>query len=187
MEPGSAALGGPARATANPPAPGPGFAPGNINRTGEQADPGSVGGGTVARPERYLLVVEQDVAGHEASPHYLLARWPDWPHPALLATDPPAEDEDLEHAVGLLLASRMGVRLTAPPRVAPVRVPARMRHPRTGVEGLGWLRAVSVTVAGEPEPDALLAGIDVLTADAALDALPTEVERIVFRAGLAAT
>ena len=35
------------------------------------------------------------------------------------------------------------------------------------------------------QPDALLAGVDALTRDEALRALPTEVERIVFRAGAA--
>lgn len=176
------------RSAANPPPPGPGLAPGNVDRTGEQADPGSIGGGTLERPERYLLVVRRVEAGapavDAASARYLFARWSDWPYPALLSLSPPSPEEGLEAAVRAVLRAHMGVVLAAPPRPAATRVPARMRHPRTGVEGLGWLRAVAVDVTGEPTPDALLEDIAVLTASEAAVALPTDVERIVFAAGL---
>ncbi|MDA0366357.1 MAG: hypothetical protein O2843_10945, partial [Chloroflexi bacterium] len=65
------------------------------------------------------------------------------------------------------------------------RVPARMPHPHTGVGGVGWLRAVAVTVSGELAPDALLDGYALLTAEEARAALPSDVERLVFAAGLA--
>lgn len=181
------------RSAANPPLPGPGLAPGNIERTGEQTDPGSIGGGTLERPERYLLVVRQVASPGEpagapdgAAARYLFARWPDWPYPALLSLSAPSPEEGLEAAVRAVLRAHMGVVVASPPRPASVSVPARIRHPRTGVEGLGWLRAIAVDVAGEPTPDALLEDVVVLTASEAVDALPTDVERIVFAAGIEA-
>jgi hypothetical protein len=58
-----------------------------------------------------------------------------------------------------------------------------MTHPRFGGEGLGWLRAVAVTVSGEPQPDALLEGVEAFSLEQALEALPTEVERTLLRQG----
>jgi hypothetical protein len=176
-----------ARSAALPPPAGPGLMPGNVEQTAAQSDPGAIGGGTAPRPERYLLVVRRADAGAGADDaRYLFARWPDWPHPALLSLSPPAAEEGVATAVGAVLEARMGVATTTAPRVSALRVPARMRHPRTGVEGLGWLRAVAVDVAGEPRPDALLEGVVTLTADEAAEALPTAVERIVFAAGASA-
>jgi len=119
------APGGPGSA-ANPPAAGPGATPGNVTRTAAQADPGSVGGGTIARPERYLLVVRVRDRATGAGPSYAFARWPDWPHPAMLSMAPPHPDEGLETAVAALLASRTGLRAEGVPRVSERRVPARM-------------------------------------------------------------
>jgi hypothetical protein len=56
-----------------------------------------------------------------------------------------------------------------------------MAQARLGVLGPGWLRGVLAPVAGEPEPDALLAGCDALPLEAALAALSTDVERAVLR------
>jgi len=46
------------------------------------------------------------------------------------------------------------------------------------------LRPVAVDASGEPSPDALLAGVALLDAEEARSALPTDVERIIFEAGL---
>jgi hypothetical protein len=47
--------------------------------------------------------------------------------------------------------------------------------------GTGWLRGIAVPVQGEPQPDSLLEGCEVLTLEAAIASLPTEVERILLR------
>ncbi|MQA00337.1 MAG: hypothetical protein GEU80_13585 [Dehalococcoidia bacterium] len=149
-------------------------------------DPGRIGSSTADLPERYLLVVRHLDAGPpaEAGPRYLFARWPDWPHPAMLSLSPPHPDEGLTAAVASLLRARLGVTLEGEPRLSDTRTPARMRHPRIGLEGLGWLRAVAASASGEPQPDGLLEGAAILAADEALVALPSEVERIVFRSGM---
>lgn len=150
-----------------------------------------------ARPER-LLVVAREAGDDTDAAGYLFARWPDWPHPAMLslaAIGDEAQFEALEDALNDLLGARMGIACSAAPRLAAERTPARMVHPRFGGEGLGWLRAVAVSVrprdgadapgASAPRPDALLEAVERLSFEQALEALPTDVERQVFRAGAA--
>lgn len=156
-----------------------------------QSDPGSIGGGTTPRPERYLVVaryLDSDAASGAADgvaePRYLFARWADWPFPAMLALAPPALDETLADALARVLWARFAARTVDTPRAGAERTPARMPHPHTGVDGMGWLRAVAVTVEGELAPDALLDGFALLTAQEARGALPSDVERLVFASGL---
>ncbi len=149
--------------------------------------------GLAARPER-LLVVAREADGEA---RYCFARWPDWPHPAMLslaATSGEQRIDALEGALDDLLGARMGLACGAPPRLAAERTPARMAHPRFGGEGLGWLRAVAVVVRplpatgaapAAPRADALLEAVERLSLERALEALPTDVERLVFRAGAA--
>ena len=132
------------------------------------------------RPERLLIAARLRGAGDD---RYLLARWPDWPHPALLSLAAPRERDSLADAVSTLLQARMRVRCEGDPLAGTQRVPVRMTHPRFGGEGLGWLRAVAVTVSGEPQPDALLEGVEAFSLEQALEALPTEVERTLLRQG----
>ena len=136
-------------------------------------------GSTDDRPER-LLVAARLAATDGEDARYVFVRWEDWPHPAMLSLAPPGDNEQLSEAVARVLA-RLNLRC-AEPRVASKRVPVRMAHPRFGGDGLGWLRPLAVTVEGEPEPDALLAGVELLSYDRALEELPTEVERTVLRA-----
>lgn len=154
--------------------------------------------GPRARPERLLIVARRVEDGR-----FLFARWPDWPHPAMLSTlstlstRPPRGDEasaaesDAETdaaiaaTVDSLLHGRLGVHVVGPVRSGARRLPVRMLHPAGGGPGLGWLRPVAAEVAGAPAPDALLAAVAALTFDAALAALPTAVEREAFRAGAA--
>ena len=132
------------------------------------------------RPERLLIAARLRAAGDD---RYLLARWPDWPHPALLSLAAPRERDSLVDAVSTLLHARMRVRCEGEPLAGAQRVPVRMTHPRFGGGGLGWLRAVAVTVSGEPQPDALLEGVEAFSLEQALEALPTEVERTLLRQG----
>lgn len=131
-------------------------------------------------PER--LLIAPVLTGPDGEPRFVLVRWADWPTPALLSLAPPGPSDSLEDAVRDLLSARLQLTLTGTPRMAEVRVPVRMGSPRFGFTGTGWLRAVVAPVAGEPVPDALLAGADVLTLDEALAALSTEVERTLLRA-----
>lgn len=143
-------------------------------------DPPPVPRDLEARPERLVLVVRR-----LEDARYLFARWPDWPHPAMLSTVPPSSTEGLAQGIASLVAARMGVRVTGEPRPATERRPARLHHPYAGSDGLGWLRPVAVDVFGEPRADALLDDVISLTRAEALAQLPTDLERVLFRAGSA--
>lgn len=144
------------------------------------------------RPERLLVATrleanpETDLEaepGANDDPRYVFVRWEDWPHPAMLSIAPPGVSEDLPHAVQTLVGRlNLTVSTSGAIRTAEERVPVRMEHPRFGGTGLGWLRPLAVSVSGEPQPDAMLEGIELLSLDQALEALPTEVERTVLRA-----
>jgi hypothetical protein len=151
----------------------------------DEVAPGDVTPGD-RRPERLLVAPRLD--GPDGQ-RYVFARWEDWPHPAMLSTaapvlgtgaGPAAAGQELAHIVARLVG-RLGLS-GGTPHAAEERVPVRMAHPRFGGEGLGWLRPVGVTVEGDPQPDAMLAGVELLTLEQALEALPTEVERVVLRA-----
>lgn len=128
-----------------------------------------------------ILVVPRLVATGDAEPRYLFVRWADWPYPALLSVEPPRADDTIEDAVGSLLQARLHVALRGPVRLASMRLPVRMPMPRYGAVGVGWLRPAAVEVEGDPAPDALLEGFELLTLDEALAALPTDVERAALR------
>ena len=130
------------------------------------------------RSERLLIAARLDTA---EGARYLLVRWPDWPYPALLSVAAPRDRDALATAVQDLLHGRLRVDCDGAPRTADQRLPVRMTHPRFGGEGLGWLRPLAVRVHGEPEPDALLAGVEALSLEEALEALPTELERTLLR------
>lgn len=165
-----------------------------------------------ARPERLLVVAREadgeadgDAAGEAGAARYFFARWPDWPYPAMLSlaatastTETGNRDEQridaLRGALNDLLGARMGLACTSPPRLAAERTPARMAHPRFGGEGLGWLRAAAVVARPLPaagatpaaaRADALLEAVERLSLEQALEGLATDVERRVFRAGVA--
>lgn len=131
------------------------------------------------RAERLLIAARLEQPGTE--PRYLLARWPDWPHPSLLSVAAPRALDSLDALVADTLRARFSVECVTPPMAATTRRPARMPHPRFGGDGLGWVRAVAVRVEGAPTSDALLAGVDALSLEDALAALSTDLERAVLR------
>lgn len=135
---------------------------------------------TPADPERLILVARRVEDGR-----YVFAEWADWPHPTMISTLPPTEHEGFLDGVESLLRGRMRVRVVGAPRLAGERVAVRMSPPRGGEPRLGWLQPVAIEVAGEPEPDALIAGVTTLTREEAEARLATEVERAAFRAGVA--
>ncbi len=117
------------------------------------------------RPERLLVVPRLDCPDGAS---YLLVRWMDWPYPALLSLTSPRCSDSLADAVTALLHARLGLRCDGKPQMAALRMPVRLMHPRFGGYGLGWLRPVAVSVGGEPQPDALLEGVEALTLEQAL-------------------
>jgi hypothetical protein len=129
-------------------------------------------------PERLLLVPRLETAG---GPRYLLVCWRDWPPPALLSLQPPAEPSALRAAVAETLEHRIGVRVVGEPAFSGDRRPARMQLPSRGGEGMGWLRAAAVRVEGEPTPDSLLESVLALPLEDALAAVTSDVERELFR------
>lgn len=129
-------------------------------------------------PERLLIA---PVVRAPEGVRYLLLRWPDWPHPALLPAPAPGPHQTLSDAVATAVRARLGIDCEGDPVASEVRVPARLPHPRTGGHGPGFLRPVLATVSGDPVPDALLAGVETFSIDEALLALPTEIERTVLR------
>ncbi len=131
------------------------------------------------RAERLLIAARLEQP--EDDPRYLLARWPDWPHPSLLSVSAPRAVDTLEALVADTLRARFSVECVGTPVATSTRHPARMSHPRFGGDGLGWVRAVAVRVEGEPSSDPLLAGIDALPLEDALTALPTDLERALLR------
>ncbi|MGE3961053.1 MAG: hypothetical protein AB7F65_05165 [Dehalococcoidia bacterium] len=126
-----------------------------------------------------LLVVRRREDGR-----YLLVRR-DESAPTMLSTWPPHPDEGLEAGVASLLRTHLRVTVASPPRVSETKRPARMGHPYTGGPTMGLLRAVAVEVTGEPEADALFAGCEALSAGEAEAALATDLERAIFRDGVA--
>jgi len=130
-------------------------------------------------PERAVVVpVLETVDG----PRFVLAMWPDWPHPTMLSLAPPVGDDTLEAAAADLVRARLHLDATGPARMSESRIPVRMASPRVGAQTTGWLRSVLQPVSGEPEVDLLLAGFEVYSLDEALAALSTEVERMALQA-----
>lgn len=88
--------------------------------------------------------------------------------------------------IAVTLHSRLDLAVTGEPVAAAERLPVRLRHPRHGTEGHGWLRAVRVPVHGEPRADPLLADVAALPPEEATRHLSTERERRLLAAALAA-
>lgn len=126
-------------------------------------------------PQRMVLVARLERPGEAA--RYLLVRWRDWPQPALLSLDPPADPEALQQAIAETLGHRIGMQVAGPALISDERQPVRMRRTSRGGEGMGWLRVAAVRVEGTPEPDALLEGVLELSLPEALNTLASDIER----------
>ncbi len=126
-----------------------------------------------ADPERMLLVARLDRPGE--GPRYLLVQWRDWPPPALLSLNPPADPAALIQAIEETLGHRLGVQVVGTPLFSDTRHPARMRRGSLGGEGLGWLRVAGIRVSGALEPDPLLEAVLELTLDEAAAALTSDI------------
>ena len=130
--------------------------------------------------EWFLLVVRRREDGT-----YLLVRRPEAPAPTMLSTSPPRAGEGLLAGLVSLLRTHLRVLLVSEPYVSPRRRPARMAHPYTGGPATGILRAVALEVTGSPEVDALFESYEALSEEDAEAALATDLERAIFRDGVA--
>jgi len=130
-------------------------------------------------PERLLLVPLLASTPLEGD-RCLLVRLVGGGQPSLLPMGRPGVDETLADAVASVLRARLGLRPSAAPHIAERRVPSRLPQPRRGTRGAGWLRAVVVRVAGEPEPDPLVEEVLTLSLDEAARALTTDAERLLL-------
>ncbi len=134
----------------------------------------------LAPPEWYLLVIRRREDGT-----FILVRRPDAPDATMLSTAPPHRDEGLLAGLVSVLRTHLRVQLVSEPYVSPRRRPARMGHPYTGGPSVGVLRAVALEVTGAPEVDALFESFEALSATEAEAALATDLERAIFRDGVA--
>src|SRR5690606_30334452 len=116
---------------------------------------------------------------------YLLPRRAEAPAPTMISTAPPHPDEGLIAGMVSLLRARLSVQLVSEPYVSPRRRPARMGHPFTGGPSVGILRAVALEVTGNPEVDPLFDSFVALPPAEAESALATDLERAIFRDGVA--
>lgn len=105
--------------------------------------------------------------------------------PTMLSTAPPHPDEGLEAGLASIVRTHLGVAVQGTPRASDVARPARMAHPYTGGPSMGLLRAVALEVSGTPAVDALFASCEALPAAEAEGALATDLERAIFRDGVA--
>lgn len=157
------------------PAEGEAFTPTPL-REGEARDDSAL----LGPAEWLVLVVRRREDGA-----FLLVRRPDAAAPALLSTAPPHADEGLEDGLASVVRTHLGVTVEGAPRVAATARPARMGHPYTGGPAMGLLRAVALEVTGTPEASALFEGCDALPATEVEAALATDLERALFRDGVA--
>jgi len=149
-------------------------------RVGEARDDSAL----LAPDERLLLVLRRREDGT-----FILVRraYPDGAAsgPAMLSTPHPHADEGLEAGLASIVRTHLGLTVEGVPLLAETKRPVRMGHPYTGGPTMGLLRAVALDVSGTPEADALLEGFDALSAGEAEAALATDLERAIFRDGVA--
>jgi hypothetical protein len=134
----------------------------------------------LAPPQWLLLVLRRSEDGR-----YLLVRRPEATVPSMLSTAPPHSTEGFSDAVASILHARLGLRVAGRVRLSDEVHPARMAHPYTGGPNVGLLRALAAEVAGEPSPDALVEAVEALTPAEAEETLATDLERAIFRDGVA--
>lgn len=131
-----------------------------------------------APPEWLLLVVRSVEDGR-----YLLLRRPGSPVLTMLSTNPPHSAEGFTAAITSLVRTHLNVAVRGTPGVSTERRPVHTLHPYTGGSGTGFLRAVAVEVAGDPKADALFQGLEALPLPEALEALATDLERLILQDG----
>ncbi len=131
----------------------------------------------------YTVQKDSVVAYVSEDGRYLLVRRPGNRVLTMLSTAPPHRTEGFAAGISSLVRTHLGVALRGTPRVASVRRPVHTLHPYTGGQGAGYLRALAVEVAGDPKTDALFDGMQALRLEDAVDALSTDLERLLLQDG----
>lgn len=136
-------------------------------------------------PERLALVVRLDGADGTQPARFVLVREdPDGP-PRLLDVPAPGLGVGVDEVVADVLRTRLGVEPVGPPVACDERRPHRTARWREGHVGMGWVRAVAVTVDAEFDPAPPLVGVEALPIEEAEAALATSLERALLRDGAA--
>ncbi|MEX1023422.1 MAG: hypothetical protein WD058_09775 [Dehalococcoidia bacterium] len=133
-----------------------------------------------APPEWLLLAVRSVEDGR-----YLLVRRPGSTAFTMLSTAPPHRSEGFAAGLASLVRTHLGVSVRGEPRLSTVQRPVHTMHPYTGGQSTGYLRAVALEVAGEPKADALYQGLVALPLPEAVQALATDLERLLLCDGAA--
>lgn len=138
-----------------------------------------------ADPERLALVIRVGGADGVEPARFVLVREDDDRPLRLLDVAAPRPGTGIDEVVADVLRTRLGVESAGPPVACAERRPQRMARWREGHVGVGWVRAVAVTVDAELDPAPSLIGLEVLPLDEAEAALATSLERALLRDGAA--
>lgn len=138
-----------------------------------------------ADPERLVLVIRVDGADGPESARFVLVRDGDAEPRRLLNVAGPTFGAGVPEVVADVLGARLGVEPAGEPLACGERRPHRVARWREGHVGVGWVRAVAVTVDAELDPAPPLIGVEALPLDEAAAALATSLERALLRDGAA--
>ena len=138
-----------------------------------------------ADPERLALVIRLDGAhGTEPARFVLVREDTDGPL-ALLNVAVPGSGAGVDEVVADVLRTRLGVESAGPPAACAERRPQRTARWREGHVGVGWVRAVAVTVDAALDPAPSPVEVEALPLEEAEAALATSLERALLRDGAA--
>lgn len=138
-----------------------------------------------ADPERLALVIRLGGADGAQSTRFVLVRQGDEEPLRLLHLAGPTLGADLAEVVADVLRTRLGVDPAGEPLACSARRPHRVARWREGHVGVGWVRAVAVTVDAELDPAPPIIEIEALALDEAEAALATSLERALLLDGAA--
>ena len=138
-----------------------------------------------ADPERLALVIRLDGADGAQPARFVLVR-EDLDAPLrLLDVAGPTFDASVDEVVAGVLRTRLGVDPAGEVAECAERRPRRSARWREGHVGVGWVRAVAVTVDAAFDPAPSVVGVEALPVDEAEAALATSLERALLRDGAA--
>ena len=138
-----------------------------------------------ADPERLALVIGLRAADGPEPTRFVLVRDGGEEPLRLLNVAGPTFGADVGEVVADVLRGRLGVEPAGEPVECRERRPQRVARWQEGHLGVGWVRAVAVTVDAELDPATSLIEVEALPLDEAEAALATSLERALLRDGAA--